>query len=196
MESLVFATANSHKLTEVRDKLGKRYIFRSLADIGCEEEIPETANTLEGNALQKARFVSDNYGENCFAEDSGLEIDALDGRPGVITAHYAGADRDPLANMKKVLEELGDTDHREAQFRAVIALSIDGEEHLFEGIVRGTIARKLKGEGGFGYDPIFIPEGYDKTFAELPSSVKKEISHRSRAVAKLVDFLDPPKKRG
>lgn len=192
---MVFATANSNKLTEVRDKLGSRYIFRSLADIGCEEEIPETSPTLEGNALQKARYVSDNYGENCFAEDSGLEIDALHGRPGVITAHYAGPERDPVANMQKVLDELGDSSNRKAQFRAVIALIIDGEEQLFEGIVRGSISYKMQGEGGFGYDPIFIPEGYDKTFAELPSSVKKDISHRSRAVSKLVAFLTPAKTR-
>ena len=188
MKQLVFATANPNKVAEVKSKLGDGYDFLSLADIGCSEEIPETTGTLEGNALQKAKYVKDNYGYDCFAEDSGLEIDMLDNQPGVDAAHYSGS-RDAVANMEKVLDELEGKIHRKARFRAVIALVQDGKEQLFEGRVDGYIAKQMTGDGGFGYDPIFIPEGHTKTFAQLPQEVKKEISHRSRAVEKLVGFL-------
>ena len=190
MPALVFATANPNKVREIQAKLGDAYAFRSLRDIGCREAVPETSPTLEGNALQKARYVAERYGVDCFAEDSGLEVDALRGLPGVDTAHYAGPQRDAEANMRKVLEGLGDAPDRRARFRAVIALVRAGREpQLFEGAVEGRIARGMRGDGGFGYDPIFVPEGHDATFAELPQAVKKEISHRSRAVAKLVAYL-------
>jgi len=194
MRQLVFATANPNKVNEVKLKLGEAYNFASLADIGCQEDIPETQPTLEGNALQKARFVVENYGVDCFSEDTGLEIDALDGRPGVLTARYAGPQRDAVANMLQVLEELGDSEERGAQFRAVIALSRNGTETLFEGIVRGRIAKTMQGSGGFGYDPIFIPEGHSETFAALSPAIKKSMSHRSRAVIKLVDHLAAEKR--
>ena len=189
MPTLVFATANPHKVAEVRLLLGDCYDFASLADIGCTEVVPETQPTLTGNALQKARYVAEHYGVDCFAEDSGLEVDALDGLPGVDTAHYAGPGRDAVANMMKLLDALGDVDVREARFRAVIALVRGGDEQTFEGVVPGRIAREMRGAGGFGYDPIFIPEDQDLTFAELPPAYKKSVSHRSRAMRKLVDFL-------
>ena len=190
MPTLVFATANPHKVEEVRRLLGDRYDFRSLADIGCTEEIPETQATLTGNALQKARFVAERYDVACFAEDSGLEVDALDGLPGVDTAHYAGPERDAVANMTKLLDALGDTDARGARFRAVIALVRGGDEHTFEGAVEGRIAREMRGAGGFGYDPVFAPEGGGgRTFAELPTDFKNDASHRSRAMRGLVAFL-------
>ncbi len=188
MKQLVFATANKNKIAEVKLKLGEGYNFLSLDDIGCTEEIPETTGTLEGNALQKARYVKDTYGYDCFAEDSGLEIDALDNRPGVDTAHYSGS-RDATANMTKVLNELDGQVQRNARFRAVIALIQGDREELFEGRVDGYIAKEMAGEGGFGYDPIFIPEEHKLTFAQLPQEIKKGISHRSRAVAKLVTYL-------
>ncbi|MFK8054559.1 MAG: RdgB/HAM1 family non-canonical purine NTP pyrophosphatase [Saprospiraceae bacterium] len=188
MKQLVFATANPNKIAEVKSKLGDGYDFLSLVDIGCIEEIPETTGTLEGNALQKARYVKDKYGYDCFAEDSGLEVDSLDNRPGVDTAHYSGS-RDAQANMTKVLEELSGEVHRTARFRAVIALVQGEREELFEGRVDGWIAKEMAGEGGFGYDPIFIPEGHAKTFAQLSQDIKKGISHRSRAVGKLVGYL-------
>lgn len=161
----------------------------SLKSIGCEEDIPETQPTLEGNALQKARYVKENYGADCFSEDTGLEIEALGGAPGVITARYAGPERDPDANMDLVLQKLQDKTNRKAQFRTVIALIINGEEHLFEGIVTGRIAHEKRGAGGFGYDPIFIPDGYEQTFAELSAEIKNDISHRARATRKLIGFL-------
>ena len=188
MKQMVFATANPNKVAEVKLKLGEGYNFLSLVEIGCTEEIPETSGTLEGNALQKARYIKDMYGYDCFAEDSGLEIDALENRPGVDTAHYSGS-RDAKANMIKVLKELSGQVERNARFRAVIALIQGDEETLFEGRVDGWIAKEMAGDGGFGYDPIFIPEEHKLTFAQLPQEIKKGISHRSRAVAKLVDHL-------
>ena len=190
---LVFATANPHKVAEVRGKLGPAAPLEllSLRDIGCAEELPETTGTIPGNALEKARYVRDRYGRDCFAEDSGLEVDALDRRPGVDTAHYSGA-RDDAANMDKVLGELADyplPGQRRARFRAVIALCRGGEERLFEGTVEGRIAFAKTGDGGFGYDPIFIPEGHRHTFAELPADVKRGISHRARAVEGLLRAL-------
>jgi len=186
---IIFATNNPHKVKEINEMLDGSFEIVSLKDIGCTEDIPETQPTLEGNALQKARYVKENYGADCFSEDTGLEIEALGGEPGVITARYAGSERDPNANMDLVLQKLADKDNRKAQFRTVIALLLNGEEHLFEGIVTGRIAQEKRGEGGFGYDPIFIPDGYEQTFAELSSDIKNSISHRARATRKLVSFL-------
>ncbi len=186
---IVFATNNPHKIKEVNEVLGNAFKIKSLKEIGCNEELPETQPTLEGNALQKARYVLENYGADCFSEDTGLEIEALEGEPGVITARYAGAERDPDANMNLVLQKLAGKDNRKAQFRTVIALLINGEEHLFEGVVKGKIAYEKRGAGGFGYDPIFIPDGYEQTFAELSSAIKNSISHRARATRKLIAFL-------
>lgn len=187
---LVFATNNSHKLSEIRAILGQEMEILSLSDIGCHDDIPETADTLQGNALIKARWVKERYGYDCFADDTGLEVTALGGGPGVHTARYAYPDRhDPEANTQKLLTALqGETD-RTAQFRTVIALILNGEEHLFEGIVRGEIATEKRGTEGFGYDPVFVPENMGKTFAELGTDVKNTISHRARAVAKLAAFL-------
>lgn len=190
MPTLVFATANPHKVREIQAQLGDAYTFRSLLDIGCAEEVPETSDTLAGNALQKARYVAERYGVDCFAEDTGLEVDALDGAPGVRTARYAGLERSDAANIAKVLTGLAGHVDRAARFRTVIALVRAGREDVtFEGVCRGRIADEARGNGGFGYDPIFMPEGYAETFAELPLSVKKAVSHRALAMGKLVDFL-------
>ena len=187
---LVFATNNQHKLDEVRQITAPYGIeIVSLADIHCEEEIPETAETLEGNAWQKAHFVRENYGMDCFADDTGLEVEVLDNAPGVYSARYAGLGHDSEANMQKLLGELAGKENRKARFRTVIALTLGGEEHTFEGIVTGQITTEKRGEKGFGYDPIFIPDGYDKTFAELGDETKNQISHRARAVSKLGKFL-------
>ena len=185
-----FATNNVHKLSEIRAILGRQMEILSLADIGCHDDIPETADTLEGNALIKARWVKERYGFDCFADDTGLEVEALGGGPGVHTARYAYPDRhDPVANTRKLLAELHDKDNRAARFRTVIALIQGTDEHLFEGIVEGHIATEERGTEGFGYDPVFAPEGGEKTFAELGVEAKNCISHRARAVKKLTDFL-------
>jgi XTP/dITP diphosphohydrolase len=189
MKEIVFATNNANKIREVQEMLGEAYVFKNLAEIGCTEELPETTHTIEGNARQKARYVWSHYGKNCFSEDTGLEVDALGGEPGVHTAYYAGPQRDPKANMAKVLEGLGDEAQRSARFRTVIALIIDGKEWVFEGVVEGNISHKPQGEGGFGYDPIFCPEGQSLTFAEIPAAEKHQISHRARAMQKLQAFL-------
>lgn len=187
---IVFATNNPHKLSEIRAIFGNKIQILSLADIDCHDDIPETADTLQGNALIKARWVKERYGFDCFADDTGLEVTALNGAPGVHTARYAYPDRhDPEANTQKLLAALRDQTDRSAQFRTVIALILNGEEHLFEGIVRGKIATEKRGTEGFGYDPIFIPEHMGKTFAELGVEVKNTISHRARAVAKLALYL-------
>lgn len=187
---IVFATNNVHKLSEIRAILGRQMEILSLADIGCHDDIPETADTLEGNALIKARWVKERYGFDCFADDTGLEVEALGGGPGVHTARYAYPDRhDPVANTRKLLAELHDKDNRAARFRTVIALIQGTDEHLFEGIVEGHIATEERGTEGFGYDPVFAPEGGEKTFAELGVEAKNNISHRARAVRKLADFL-------
>ena len=187
---IVFATNNVHKLSEIRAILGRQMEILSLADIGCHDDIPETADTLEGNALIKARWVKERYGFDCFADDTGLEVEALGGGPGVNTARYAYPDRhDPVANTRKLLAELHDKDNRAARFRTVIALIQGTDEHLFEGIVEGHIATEERGTEGFGYDPVFAPEGGEKTFAELGVEAKNCISHRARAVKKLTDFL-------
>ena len=187
---LVFATNNAHKLDEIRAILGNKIEILSLNDIDCHDEIPETADTLEGNALQKAMYIKEHYGYDCFADDTGLEVSALGGAPGVHTARYAeNTDHDSEANMNKLLKELEGKNDRSAQFRTVIALLLNGEQHLFEGIVKGDILTEKRGSEGFGYDPVFSPEQYSESFAELGAEVKNKISHRARAVAKLVDYL-------
>ena len=193
---IVFATNNAHKLEEIRAILGHSHDILSLNDIQCHADIPETADTLEGNALQKARYVWDHYHLSVFADDTGLEVDALGGAPGVYSARYAGgAGHDSEANMAKLLRELHGHTDRTARFRTVIALILaDGSdkgfsEHLFEGKVEGRIATERQGSEGFGYDPLFIPDGYGESFAQLGTAVKNRISHRARAVARLTDFL-------
>ncbi len=186
---LVFATNNKHKLQEVRDIVGDRVEVLSLSDINCTDDIPETADTLQGNALIKARHIYAKYGFDCFADDTGLEVEALDGAPGVYSARYAGEECDSEANMQKLLQNLTGETNRNAQFRTVIALIIRGEEKLFNGIVKGTIATEKKGDSGFGYDPIFIPEGHSESFAQMSSEMKNSMSHRFRATQQLGDYL-------
>lgn len=186
---LVFATNNNHKLVEVRKMLANKYEVMGLSDIGCNEDIPETADTLEGNASLKSRYVFEKYGYNCFADDTGLEVEALGMQPGVISARYAGEQKSPEDNMNKLLAELGEIKNRKARFRTVVSLIIDGAETLFEGVVDGSIIEEKKGEMGFGYDPIFVPNGYHHTFAELDMAEKNKISHRGKAVEKLIAYL-------
>lgn len=189
-KKLVFATNNAHKLAEIREMLGDKIDILSLEDIGCHDDIPETADTLEGNALIKAKHIYDRYGTDCFADDTGLEVEALGGRPGVHTARYAYPDRhDPVANTKKLLAELKEKNNRSAQFRTAIALIEKGTTQMFEGVVKGHIATEERGSEGFGYDPVFVPEDYGKTFAELGTETKNTISHRARAVKKLAEYL-------
>ena len=188
-KKLVFATNNLHKLTEIKAILGEQIEILSLNDINCHVDIPETADTLEGNAKMKAEYIYQHYHLDCFADDTGLEVKALNGAPGVFSARYAGEGHDSQANMKKLLEHLKGKTNREAQFRTAICLIENGEEHLFEGLVKGKIIEEKKGEAGFGYDPVFVPDGYDKTFAELGEDIKNQISHRARAVKKLCDYL-------
>ena len=189
MKKIVFATNNQHKLEEIRKITQGSLEILSLTDIGCNEEIDETGITLNENALIKATYVKERYGFDCFADDTGLEVDALEGAPGVYSARYAGEACRPEDNMEKLLAEMKETENRRAQFRTVIALRCNGENHLFEGVIRGSITREKKGNEGFGYDPIFMPEGYDKTFAELGIEVKNQISHRAVATGKLMHFL-------
>ncbi|MEL7122325.1 MAG: non-canonical purine NTP diphosphatase [Bacteroidota bacterium] len=189
MKKLVFATSNPNKIREVKELLGDNYQFLGLPDIGCTEDVPETQPTIEGNAIQKAEYVNQNYQVDCFAEDTGLEVDALNGAPGVITARYAGEQRDANANMDLLLKNLSPFQDRSAQFKTVIALILDGQMHTFEGIIRGKIATERMGNKGFGYDPIFIPNGYDVSFAQMEPQLKNEISHRGLAIKKLQAFL-------
>ena len=186
---IVFATNNLNKLEEIRRKLGDDVTVRSLSDIGCREELPETHETLEENALEKARYVADKYRVNCFADDTGLEIESLNGRPGVYSARYAGPECRAEDNMTRVLEEMKDHTNRSACFRTIIALIMNSNHHLFEGKVNGTILEHKQGEKGFGYDPIFQPEGHAFSFAEMTMDAKNQISHRARAVEKLTAFL-------
>jgi len=186
---LVFATNNSNKLSEIRSLVPDGIEILSLKEINCNEELPETNPTLQENALQKARYVFDNYGFNCFADDTGLEIDVLGGEPGVYSARYAGEDCSAEDNMNKVLEKLGGEENRKASFRTVIALIIDGNETLFEGECKGSITKIKSGVEGFGYDPIFMPLEYDITFAEMTKDDKGKISHRGKAVGNLLRFL-------
>lgn len=186
---LVFATNNQNKLKELQNILGKDIELLSLADINCTDDIPEDHDTLEENALQKSKHIFDKYQLDCFADDTGLEIEALNNEPGVYSARYAGVDKDAKANMKKVLENLNGIDNRKARFRTVISLLIDGKEKQFEGIVEGNILESERGGDGFGYDPIFEPKGYNISFAEMEMGEKNKISHRGLAVQKLVDYL-------
>lgn len=186
---LVFATNNRHKLEEVRAIVGDRVEVLSLNDIDCHDDIPETEDTLQGNALIKARYIYEKFGVDCFADDTGLEVDALGGEPGVYSARYAGEECCSEANMQKLLHNLTGKIDRNAQFRTVIALIIKGEEQLFNGIVKGTISCSKMGDSGFGYDPIFIPEGHSESFAQMSSGMKNSISHRYRATRQLSDYL-------
>ncbi len=186
---LVFATNNRHKLDEVRAIVGDRVEVLSLNDIGCHDDIPETADTLQGNALIKARYIHEKFGVDCFADDTGLEVEALDGAPGVYSARYAGEECDSEANMKKLLQNLTGKSNRNAQFRTVIALIIKGEEKLFNGIVKGTITEEKRGDSGFGYDPVFVPEGFSESFAQMSGDMKNSISHRYRATRELSNYL-------
>lgn len=186
---ICFATNNPKKIEEVKAALGPVYTIVALAEIGCVEELPETGDTLDHNAFQKARYVYENYGVDCFADDTGLEVEALDGAPGVYSGRYAGEPRSDERNINKLLKEMEGKTNRKARFRTVIALIQDGMEHAFEGIAEGEILEEMSGTGGFGYDPVFRPLGYQKTFAELSLKEKNQISHRGKAVQALVDFL-------
>lgn len=189
IKQIIFATNNAHKLAEVQAVLGDSFRLVTLAECGITEDIPEDAPTLEGNALQKARYVHERTGADCFADDTGLEVDALDGAPGVHSARYATDGHDFAANNRLLLRNLAGAADRSAHFRTVIALILDGREYLFEGRVEGRITESEAGCGGFGYDPLFVPEGFDKTFAEMNAEEKNAISHRGRAVRRLVEFL-------
>ena len=188
MIELVFATNNLHKLEEVQSVVGDRFRIRTLADIGCSADIPETGDTFEANASQKSGYLLDQYGCACFADDSGLEVLALNNEPGVYSARYSGT-RDMEKNIDLLLQRLGNQTDRRARFRTVISLRMGGQEYFFEGSVTGQIGYERRGEGGFGYDPLFTPDGYDRTFAEMSAAEKNAISHRAIAVAKLADFL-------
>lgn len=190
MQQLVFATNNAHKLEEVAAKIKGSIQLVSLNDIGCTDDIDETGTTFSQNASIKSWYIFNKYNLNCFGDDSGLEVDALAGEPGVYSARYAGAHGDHAANNKKVLEKLGSTTNRKARFRTVISLIWNGEEHFFEGTVEGTIRHELSGTAGFGYDPIFQPKGYAQTFAEMTLDEKNAISHRAKAIDKLLSFLN------
>ncbi|HEY9533486.1 MAG TPA: non-canonical purine NTP diphosphatase [Mucilaginibacter sp.] len=190
MQQLVFATNNAHKLEEVQAKLAGRIELLSLNDINCQDDIEETGATFPENASIKSRFIYNKYHVNCFGDDSGLEVDALNGEPGVYSARYAGKHGDHAANIAKVLNNLGDNLNRKARFRTVISLVWNGEEHFFDGTVEGTIRKEPTGNGGFGYDPIFQPDGYDITFAQMSLQEKNNISHRAIAVEKLTEFLN------
>jgi len=189
MNEIIFATGNENKVKEVKFALDGILSIKGLKDIGCTTDLPETSNTFEGNALQKAQYVVDNFKVDCFSEDTGLEIEALNMEPGIYTARYAGPNRDRDANMDLVLKNLLGKANRKARFRTAIALIIDGKSHIFEGICNGEIAHTRMGDDGFGYDPIFIPDGFDRSFAQMTKAEKNEISHRGIAVRKLIAFL-------
>ncbi|MBP5663804.1 MAG: non-canonical purine NTP diphosphatase [Bacteroidales bacterium] len=186
---LIFATHNQHKTEEAREIAASFIQIKNLKDIGCFEEIPETADTLSGNALQKAHYVQEHFHVNCFADDTGLEVEALDGRPGVYSARYAGEHCSYQDNVDKLLREMKGKTNRKACFKTVIALILDGKEYLFEGRVDGQIIENQRGMSGFGYDPVFLPDGFDRTFAEMSEEEKNSISHRGRAIRKMMDFL-------
>lgn len=186
---LVFASNNKHKIQEIKQLLPETFEIVSLEDIGCFEDIPETADTIEGNAILKADYVTQNYGLPCFADDSGLEVEALNGQPGVFSARYAGEQKNDEDNIQKLLTELQNHSNRKAQFKTVIALNLNGEQHLFTGIIKGQIISEKRGTNGFGYDPVFVAENSDKTFAELSSEEKNKVSHRAKAVKELIGFI-------
>ncbi|HOO24491.1 MAG TPA: non-canonical purine NTP diphosphatase [Paludibacteraceae bacterium] len=194
METFVFVTNNQHKLEEAKAMLKNKIDIVGLSGIGCYEDIPETGKTLKENALQKAHFIYDNYHYNCFADDTGLEVEALDGAPGVYSARYAGESSNSEANIAKLLANLEGKTNRKARFRTVVALLYNGNEFLFEGTVNGHIISERKGVNGFGYDPVFIPNGYNQTFAEQPAAIKNAISHRAKAMVQLYEFLTKNKK--
>lgn len=187
---LYFATGNRHKIEEVNALLPKHWRIRPISDLGFIGDLPEHQETLAGNAQEKVSYLVDRYGVAGFSEDTGLEVAALDGRPGVYSARYAGADKSAGSNIQKVLQQMEEQSDRQAQFRTVVALYLNGKMHLFEGIVTGKLALAPVGEGGFGYDPIFIPDGYDQTFGQLPAAIKQRISHRAKAIRQLVAFLE------
>ena len=187
---IVFATNNPNKILELQSMLPESIEIISLESIGCKEEIPETSPTIESNAIQKANYILENYGYDCFADDTGLEVQALNGEPGVFSARYAGEQRNADDNMNKLLSELKDKSNRKAQFKTVICLNIKGQQHLFTGIAKGEIILEKTGNGGFGYDPIFQPDGYKQTFAEISLSEKNIISHRGKATQQLIRFLE------
>jgi len=189
MTELIFVTNNSHKLKEIRNLADKRIKILSLGDIGYEQDIPETADTLEGNSSLKSWFIFNLYRKNCFADDTGLEVEALNGRPGVYSARFAGVEQNPDKNIEKLLKELEGIPNRKARFRTVISLIIDGREILFEGIVKGQILLEKHGDQGFGYDPVFMPDGFDKSFAEMNLEEKNLISHRAKAIDALIHYL-------
>jgi len=190
MTKLVFASHNENKIKEVKKILENQFEILSLTDINCFEDIPETAETIEGNAILKANYVTQNFGLNCFADDSGLLIDALNGAPGVYSARFAGEPKNDSNNLNLALTKLQGITNRKAHFKTVIALNLNGEQHLFEGIIHGNLTTEPIGENGFGYDPIFIPEGFTKTFAQMSMAEKANMSHRGKAVKKLVAFLN------
>jgi len=189
MKKLVFATNNQNKFRELQQILSNEFELLSLKDIGCLEDIPETAETIEENSMQKAEYVYQKYKIDCFADDTGLEVEALQGRPGVYSARYAGEEKNMEKNIEKILSELKNKENRKARFKTVISLILDGEKYQFEGIVNGEIIKEKRGESGFGYDPVFVPDGYKLSFAEMQADEKNKISHRGRAVKKLVAFL-------
>ena len=186
---LVFASNNVHKLSEIQNIIGKKFKLKTLLDAGFEGDIPENQNTLEGNALEKARFIYNKLQIDCFADDTGLEVEALNGDPGVYSARYSGPENNSENNIIKLLQNLANNTNRIAQFRTIIALIIENKEFLFEGIVKGKIINEKKGTGGFGYDPIFVPDGHQKTFAEMSINEKNKISHRANAIYQLANFL-------
>lgn len=190
---ICFATNNKKKIEEVKAALGPGFQLVSLQEIGCDEELPETGDTLDHNAFQKARYVKDHFGVDCFADDTGLEVEALEGAPGVYSGRFAGEPRSDERNIDLLLEKMEGKINRKAQFRTIIALLLNGEEYTFEGVARGEIIHQRVGEKGFGYDPVFQPEGFDKTFAELSLEEKNEISHRGKAVKALIEFLNQRK---
>lgn len=187
---LVFASHNKNKIKEISELIPASIILKGLSDINCNEDIPETADTIEGNAILKAQYIFNNYHLNCFADDSGLEVEALNGEPGVYSARYAGEPKNDENNIQKLLLKLKGNENRNAQFKTVIALILNGKKYQFEGIIRGKIIDEKRGSHGFGYDPVFIPEGYDRTFAEMEFLEKNRISHRAIAVKKLIEFLN------
>ena len=190
MNQLIFATHNAHKADEVKAIVGNLFEVKNLSDINFFDEIPETGNTFKENAFQKVKYLHDKLNCNCFADDSGLSVDALNGAPGILSARYAGEPSNSQRNTEKLLNTLKNISNRKAQFTCVIAVILDGQPHFFEGVIHGTITETPYGEGGFGYDPVFIPDGYDKTFAELPADIKNKISHRAIALEKFKQFLN------